>query len=146
MRAIAHVPAPSSWTSPRGRATRLARLLRPAAQTAGAWVSTQARVRTPGQIFWPDLVVATGDLPVDGIVDGPPLLVVELTPAALLRWVDIAGAVVWGVGAEGAVVLADGAVTPAAAQLTVPGAPWLTLPVIQLQELAYSAVSGQAVG
>ena len=136
MSAITHVPAPPSATSPRARAIRLARLLRPAAHTAGAWVSTQARVRASGQLIWPDLVVATGDLPVDGIVDGPPLLVVELTPAGLVRWVDVAGAVAWGIGAQGALVLASGALTPAAAQLTVPGAPWLTLPVATLLDVA----------
>jgi hypothetical protein len=128
------VPAPG--TALGASAIRLARLLRPAAAAAGAWVSTQARVRTAAGLLWPDLLVATGELPVDGILDGPPLLVVELTPAGLLRWADVAEAVVWGVAAQGGVLLAGGALTTVAARLTVPGAPWLTLPVGQLLDAA----------
>jgi hypothetical protein len=128
--------APVPGTALRAPATRLARLLRPTAAAVGAWVSTQARIRTAAGLWWPDLVVATGELPVDGILDGPPLLVVELTPAGMLRWADVAEAVVWGVAAQGGVVLAEGALTPAAKLLTVPGTPWLTMPVAQFLDLA----------
>ena len=136
MHASTAVAAPTAGASRRAHAMRLARLLRPAAATAGAWVSTQARVRTAGGVLWPDLLVATGELPVDGLIDGPPLLVVELTPSGLLRWSDIGGAVAWGLTPQGVAVLADGALVPATAQLTVPGAPWLTLPISQLLDAA----------
>ena len=136
MSAITHATAPTSGAPARAWATRLARLLRPAAHAAGAWVSTHARVRTADGLLWPDLLVATGAMPVDGILDECPLLVVELTSASMQRWADVPGAVVWGVTPQGPVVLADGVLTSAAAQFTVPGAPWLRLPVAQLLDVA----------
>jgi hypothetical protein len=115
-----------------GEAARVARVLRPAAHRAGAWVSTQARVRLPGVMLWPDVVVSAADVPVDGIVDGVPLVVVELTAAGLLRWAGIAGVVVWGIDQGAAVQLVDGAITRPERILTVPDAPWLALPVATL--------------
>ena len=116
-------------------AARVARLLRPAAERAGAWVSSEAAVRVaPGDVRAPAIVVATGEPPLDGVVDGVPLLIVELRRDHVGAWVGVPGAVVWGLGGDGVVTLRGGRVRAVGrdALLTVPGAPWLAVPATAL--------------
>ena len=116
-------------------ASRIARLLRPAAVGKGAWVSTEAGVRqTGGAVLRPAVMVARGALPYDGIVDDPPLLVIETGPAQVARWYDACARAVWGSAGDTAVVLARGGRRQVARtkHLTVPGHPWLRLPAAEL--------------
>ena len=116
-------------------ASRIARLLRPAAVAKGAWVSTEGGVRVAADtVLRPAVMVALGPLPYDGIVDDPPLLVVETDPDRVARWYDVGARAVWGRSTSQAVVLARGGRRMVARDkhLTVPGHPWLRLPATEL--------------
>lgn len=79
-------------------AARIARALAPVAQTAGAWVSSEALVRLerdPDTTLRPPVVVAGGDVPYDGVVDDGVLLVVELDERRLDVWREAGVGVVW---------------------------------------------------
>lgn len=122
-------------TAPDLVASRIARLLRPAAGAKGAWVSTEAGVRlATGTILRPAVLVALGQLPYDGIVDDPVLLVVETDPDRVARWYDAGARAVWGSDGNAGLVVARGSRRRVARgkHLTVPGHPWLRLPAAEL--------------
>ncbi|MPZ72777.1 MAG: hypothetical protein GEU74_06020 [Nitriliruptorales bacterium] len=123
-------------------AARLARVLRPAADAAGAWVSAEAAVRViPDQIWEPAVIVSTADLPPDGVVDGPPLVAVELDGGAFDRWRHVPLATVWAVVDGRVAIVHDTRVTHVQpdAMMTVPGHDWLTLPATALLAAATGA-------
>ena len=125
----------ASTAAPDLIATRIARLLRPAAQAKGAWVSTEAGVRQDGgSVLWPAVLVVLGEVPYDGIVDHPPLLVIETAATRVERWCDAGARAVWGTDGDAAVVMARGRRrrVPRGKHLTVPGHPQLRLPAAEL--------------
>lgn len=119
----------------RRNAARLARLLRPAAAAAGAWVSAEAAVRVaPEQLWHPALVVALGDLPPDGVADSMPLLVVECDFERFGRWLEVPRARVWAPSGDVVATLDRGRVGTAGSDemLTVADHKWLALPASAL--------------
>lgn len=124
-----------STSAPDMVATRMARLLRRAADVKGAWVSTEAGVRTVSGAVWrPAVLVALGEVPYDGVVEEPPLLIVETDPALAERWYDAGARAVWSIEADAAVMMARGRRRRVARgkYLTIPGHPWLRLPAAEL--------------
>lgn len=107
-------------------AARIARVLAPVAQAAGAWVSAEALVRlerNPDTALRPGVVVVRGDAPYDGVVDEGVLLVVELDEERLEVWRDAGMGAVWLPRPRGVVVAAGAAtrVVGADATLLLPG-------------------------
>ena len=116
-------------------ATRIARLLRPAAVQIGAWVSAEAAVQVSGHPFLrPAVVVVEGEPPYDGIARIRPLLVVEVDADKVTRWAGLRLPAVWGPYGEEAVEISAGArhVRQPGELLTVPGHAELVLPVAEL--------------
>ena len=116
-------------------ATRIARLLRPAALRIDAWVSTEAAVQLPGHpLLRPAVLVAAGDPPYDGVALTPPLLVVELDAEKVARWLPLGLAAVWGPDGAGVVEISQGVrrIRTPGEHLTVAGHAELVLPVAEL--------------
>src|SRR5688572_3634263 len=122
-------------TMPGRTAARLARLLRVVTGERDAWVSTQVRVRmATGETWMPDVAVARGEPPLDGVLDVLPALVVETSPQAFARWEAVAGVTVWGVFGSTVRISRDGRTRRIAPHrvATVPRITWLRVPVDDL--------------
>lgn len=120
---------------PDAMATRIARLLRPAAEAAGAWVSTEAAVQLTGRpLLRPAVVVVRGEPPYDGVATRPPLLVVEFDPAKVARWAGVRGTTVWARCGDDAIEIRGRTrrVRRRGEHLTVPNRSEFTLPVGEL--------------
>lgn len=114
------------------QAARIARALRGGAALAGAWVSTEAAVRTDnGTVLRPAVVVATCDPPYDGILSDGVLLVVELHSEHVQRWSGAAVGAVWAPWGAGAVAISgtSARIVPAGGTLMAEQHPELTAPV-----------------
>lgn len=107
-------------------AARIGRVLLPAAEAAGAWVSTEALVRVernPDTALHPAVAVAAGPLPYGGVIDAGLVVVVELDVRRVQTWLRWGAGPVWVPQARG-VLVAEGTSTqiaPAGAQLALPG-------------------------
>lgn len=124
------------------RAVRIARLLAPAAWRAGGFASSEARIAIGAQLVRPAAVVALGDPPPDGVLAVPPLLVVELDPAAAAGpWLALGATAVWLPAACGArcVTAGDDVTVPEGTRLEVPGWTGLALPAGELAGCANQA-------
>ena len=102
MSGAARVVYGASWRrhgERRLRAARIARLLRPAAHTAGGLVSTELTVPFRGRWFRPDVgVLLSLEHPVDGVLTRAPTLVVRLgDPLSADAWLQAGADVVWAV-------------------------------------------------
>lgn len=117
-----------AWGDPAAArvAARVARVLQPAAEAAGAWISTEALVRVecnPDTALRPAVAVAAGPLPYDGVIDAGLVVVVELDVRRVQTWLRWGCGPVWVPQARG-VLLADGTstdVVAAGTQLALPG-------------------------
>lgn len=116
----------------RWRARRIARLLAPAAAALGGFASAEARVDAGlGIRLHPEVCVALGEAPYDGVLSSAPALVVVLgsTPA-VGAWLALGAEVVWAsAGDRARRFTADGEVMtlPPGARLDAPGYPGLEL-------------------
>ena len=125
----------------RRAAQRVAHLLEPLAVQVGAWVSTEALVRlhrAPETSLRPAVVMAAGDPPYDGVVEGAALLVVEISDDAT-RWAGYECGALWMVTAEGVTVLAPGGDRhrlASDAQVQIPGYPKLVIAASALARAA----------
>lgn len=120
---------------PSAVATRIARLLRPAALSIDAWVSTEAAVQLPGHpLLRPAVAVVQGDLPYNGVVTSRPVLVVEVDEERVTRWASLRLPAVWGPCAGAAVEITGTTrrVRSRDESLAVPQHAALTLPVAEL--------------
>ena len=94
-------------------ASRIARVLQPSAESAGAWVSTEALIRVqrdPDTALRPAVAVVAGPLPYDGVVDAGVIALVELDVARLATWRAAGVGPVWVPQGRG-VVVADATTT-----------------------------------
>jgi hypothetical protein len=130
---------PQGPSDRRLRAARIARLLAPAAEAGGGFTTCEVVVRAarnPDSARRPDCCVVLGDPPADGVLDRPPLLVVEFAPAGEPAWYLALGtAAVWLVaGSQVSVHLGSGQAghLDAGGRASVPGHPRLALPVADL--------------